>query len=107
MTTVGTISEARPPRKDVKESAAAVPPSSSSSKKISSTIRRRLTMILINADVFTSNDIVEALDDSEQQEVQLEFENLCREVIQAFEGTVVQSTDTGLLGCFGYPLACV
>lgn len=67
--------------------------------------RRRLTVVQSVCDVFDSEDIAEVLDDEEQREVLREFQDMCRTVVEGFEGTVVQATDRGLLMCFGYPLA--
>ncbi len=67
--------------------------------------RRHVTLVHCGSDLFDSEDIIEMLDDEEQQEVLLEYQQLCRESAAASEGTVVQATDDGMLFCFGFPIA--
>jgi len=67
--------------------------------------RRRVTVVHCGSDLFDSDAILETLDEEEQEEVLVEYQQLCREAAEELEGTVVQSTDSGLLVCFGYPVA--
>jgi TOMM system kinase/cyclase fusion protein len=67
--------------------------------------RRRVTMLQCGCDLFASDAIAETLDPEEQHEVLLGFQRLCREAAERLQGTVVKSTENGLLICFGFPVA--
>ncbi len=67
--------------------------------------RRRVTVVHCGCDLYESEEILETLDPEEQQEILIDFQQFCRDTVQQFEGTVVQSTDDGVLACFGYPVA--
>ncbi len=67
--------------------------------------RRRITLVLCGCDVFTSDQIAGALDIEEQQEVLVEFQQVCQEVAAECGGTVFRATTEGMLVCFGFPLA--
>ena len=67
--------------------------------------RRRVTVVQCGCDLFDSDEILETLDEEELEEVLMDFQQLCRTVAEELKGTVVQSTDRGLLVCFGYPVA--
>ena len=67
--------------------------------------RRRVTLVQCGCNLFDSEEIAETLDDEEQQEILLDYQQLCRDVVKGSEGTIVQSTDDGLLVCFGFPVA--
>jgi serine/threonine protein kinase/tetratricopeptide (TPR) repeat protein len=66
--------------------------------------RRRLTMLQCGCDLFESEALLTTLDPEEQHTLLLQFQQLCRDVAAAFEGTAVKATDHGLLVCFGFPL---
>lgn len=67
--------------------------------------RRHVTVMICSCDVFDSDEILESLDEEEQHEALVDFQDLCTKAVQEFDGTVVQRTDHGLLACFGFPLA--
>lgn len=67
--------------------------------------RRRVTLIQCACDLFESEEIAETLDDEEQQEILLDYQEVCRGLAKTREITVVQSTDDGLLFCCGFPVA--
>ena len=67
--------------------------------------RRHITVLACACDVFDSDEIIAALDEEEQHLALVDFQDLCTNAIQKFDGTVVQRTDHGLLACFGFPLA--
>ena len=79
--------------------------SRSSSRRSREALRRRITLVLCGCDIFTSDDILESLDSEEQQEVLIDFQQLCRQAAEEVGGTIVQATTEGLLICFGYPTA--
>ena len=91
-----------PPAAASDSSAASAAARSSSHRRRDAT-RRRITLVLCGCDVFTSESILESLDPEEQQEVLIEFQQLCRQAAQECGGTIVQATTVGLLVCFGYP----
>jgi len=66
--------------------------------------RRQLTVLVAGCDVFES-DAYLALDAEDQARVLRAFQEPCEEAIRKFGGTVVQRIDTGLLACFGFPVA--
>src|SRR5262249_33995480 len=66
---------------------------------------RRLTVLQCGCDVFEADAILTALDPEEQHDLLLEFQQLCRDVTVQFAGTVVKTTDHGILVCFGVPVA--
>jgi len=78
---------------------------SSSVRRARAAERRRVTVVHCGCDLFESEDLLETLDPEEQQEILIDFQQFCRDTVQQFEGTVVQSTDDGVLACFGYPVA--
>ena len=61
-------------------------------------------MLVAGCDVFES-DAYLALDAEDQARVLRAFQEPCEEAVRQFGGTVVQCTDTGLLACFGFPVA--
>jgi serine/threonine protein kinase/predicted ATPase len=66
--------------------------------------RRQLTVLVAGCDAFES-DAYLALDAEDQARMLRTFQESCEESILRFGGTVVQRTDTGLLACFGFPVA--
>jgi len=66
--------------------------------------RRQLTVVVAGCHAFESDDYL-ALDAEDQAQMLRAFQEPCEESIQRFGGTVVQRTDTGLLACFGFPVA--
>jgi serine/threonine protein kinase/predicted ATPase len=67
--------------------------------------RRRITVLDCGCDVFTSAEIQESLGPEEQGDLLVQYQNLCRTIVAMFEGSVIQTTDDGLMACFGYPVA--
>src|SRR5260370_23646248 len=57
--------------------------------------RRRVTVLQCGCDLFESEEILETLDPEEQHELLLDFQRLCKHVVERFEGTVVRSTEHG------------
>jgi serine/threonine protein kinase/predicted ATPase len=78
---------------------------SSSIRRAREAERRRLTVLHCGCDLYDSEEIVGFLDPEEQRDVLLAFQQQCQQAVEQFEGAVVQTTDTGLVACFGYPLA--
>ena len=66
--------------------------------------RRQLTVLVAGSGVFES-DAYLALDAEDQARMLRAFQEPCEEAIRKFGGTVVQRTDTGVLACFGFPVA--
>jgi class 3 adenylate cyclase len=66
--------------------------------------RRQLTVLVAGCQAFES-DAYLALDAEDQARMLQAFQGACEESIRQFGGTVVQRTDTGLLACFGFPVA--
>lgn len=76
-----------------------------STRRSGEALRRRITLVQCACDIFTSEEMIETLGLDEQQELLVEFQQLCRNIAHEFGGTAVQSTTDGLLLCFGYPFA--
>jgi TOMM system kinase/cyclase fusion protein len=85
-----------------RERPAAVP---AKSGRESAGARRRLTLLQCGCDLFESEALLETLDPEEQHELLLEFQQLCRDLATPLAGTVVKTTDHGLLIGFGIPFA--
>lgn len=79
--------------------------SGSSVRRVREAERRRITVLDCGCDVFTSAEIQESVGHEEQGEILVQFQDLCRSVVAMFEGSVIQTTDDGLMACFGYPVA--
>jgi len=77
----------------------------SSIRRAREATRRHVTVMVCNFDVFDSEEALELLDDEEQHRAMVQFQEVCTQVVETFQGTVVQTTDQGLLICFGFPLA--
>ena len=83
-----------------------------SSMEFSSTIRRtraaerrQVTVMYCRNDLFESPEFMENLDPEEQHEVLGEYQQICDDAVNQYEGTVIESTSEGLLVAFGYPVA--
>jgi TOMM system kinase/cyclase fusion protein len=77
----------------------------SSIRRAREAARRHVTVMNCCYDVFDSDEALESLDEEEQHRAMSQFQDMCSKVARRFEGTVVQTTDQGLLVCFGFPLA--
>ena len=77
----------------------------SSTRRSREAARRHITVVHCSCDVFDSDEILEALDHEEQNEILAEFQALCQAAILRHDGRIVQPTDDGLLTCFGFPIA--
>ena len=77
----------------------------SSQRSTRSAERRRVSVVQFGCDVYESEDILEKLDEDEQGELLVRFQNLCRAVVLDQRGYIVQTTDQGILGCFGFPVS--
>jgi CheY-like chemotaxis protein/class 3 adenylate cyclase/predicted ATPase len=66
--------------------------------------RRQLTVLVCGCEAFES-DAYLALDSEDQARMLRFFQERCEAAVHQFGGTVVHCTDTGLLGCFGFPIA--
>ena len=65
--------------------------------------RRQLTVLICGCDVFASERYLE-LDSENQADVLRAFLDTCETAVQQFGGTIVQSSDEGIVACFGFPL---
>ena len=75
----------------------------SSQRSTRSAERRRVSVVQFGCDVYESEGILEKLDEDEQGELLVRYQNLCRAVVLDQRGYIVQTTDQGMLGCFGFP----
>ncbi len=55
--------------------------------------------------MFESDAYLEYLDAEGQVEVLAAFQHACQSIVQAFDATILQCNEQGLLLCFGYPVA--
>jgi serine/threonine protein kinase/predicted ATPase len=81
------------------------PPSPPSRRKARAAERRQVTVLVCGCNLFDSEEFLERLDAEDQARVLREFREACEQVSRRFDGTVVQSSNGGLLLCFGYPVA--
>ena len=66
--------------------------------------RRQLTVLVCGCDAFESEPYLE-LDSEDQADVLRAFLETCEKAVQQFGGTIVQSSEKGVVACFGFPLA--
>ena len=66
--------------------------------------RRQLTVLVCGCDAFESEPYLE-LDSEDQADVLRPFLETCEKAVQQFGGTIVQSSEKGVVACFGFPLA--
>ena len=64
-----------------------------------------MTVLVCGCGLFESDEYLEGLDAEGQAGVMRAFQQACEQAIRDHEGTVVQSSEAGLLACFGYPVA--
>ena len=67
--------------------------------------RRQVTVLVCASDMFESDAYLEYLDAEGQVEVLSAFQHACQSVVQAYDATILQCNEQGLLLCFGYPVA--
>jgi serine/threonine protein kinase/predicted ATPase len=77
----------------------------SSSVRTRDAERRQVTVLVCGCGLFESEEYLEGLDAEGQAGVMRAFQQACEQAIRDREGTVVQSSEAGLLACFGYPVA--
>ena len=66
--------------------------------------RRQLTVLVCGCDAFESEPYL-ALDSEDQARLLRAFLETCETAVQQFGGTIVQSSEEGVVACFGFPLA--
>jgi serine/threonine protein kinase/predicted ATPase len=67
--------------------------------------RRQVTVLVCGCGLFESEEYLEGLDAEGQAGVMRGFQQACEQAVRDRDGTVVQSSEAGLLACFGYPVA--
>jgi serine/threonine protein kinase/tetratricopeptide (TPR) repeat protein len=78
---------------------------SSSRRRLREAERRQVTVLICGSDLFESEAYLEHLDSEDQAKVLSAFQQTCAHAMRSLDGTVVQCNETGLLACFGYPVA--
>jgi serine/threonine protein kinase len=66
--------------------------------------RRQVTVLVCGCDLFESDAFLE-LDAEDQARILGAFQTSCKEIVNRFDGTIVQCNQQGLLVCFGFPMA--
>ena len=66
--------------------------------------RRQLTVVVCGCDAFESEPYL-ALDSEDQASLLQAVLETCEKAVRQFGGTVVQSSEEGMVACFGFPLA--
>ena len=84
--------------------AAVDPRTPSSVRRAREAERRQLTVLVCGCDAFESEPYL-ALDSEAQADVLRAFLETCEKAVQQFGGTIVQSSEDGMVACFGFPLA--
>ena len=84
--------------------AAADPPTPSLVRRAREAERRQLTVLVCGCDAFESEPYL-ALDSEAQADLLRAFLETCEKAVQQFGGTIVQSSEDGMVACFGFPLA--
>ena len=77
---------------------------SSSVRRAREAERRQLTVLVCGCDAFESEPYL-ALDSEAQADLLRAFLETCETAVQQFGGTIVQSSEEGMVVCFGFPLA--
>lgn len=86
------------------KSASKDPSTSSSIRRAREAERRQVTMMFCVCDLFQSSEFLEEIDPEDQHRMLREYQKVCDEIIEEFNGTLVQSGNEGVLVCFGYPI---
>jgi class 3 adenylate cyclase len=68
-------------------------------------VRRQVTVLYCEYDLFESAGFLEKLDPEGQHGVLVEYQDLCERAVEAVNGTIVLCTGPELLVCYGYPVA--
>ena len=84
--------------------AAVDPPTPTSMRRAREAERRQLTVLVCGCDAFESEPYL-ALDSEAQADLLRAFLETCEKAVQQFGGTIVQSSEDGMVACFGFPLA--
>jgi len=66
--------------------------------------RRQLTVLACGCDAFESEPYLE-LDSEDQANALRAFLETCEKAVDQFGGTIVESSEKGVVACFGYPVA--
>src|SRR5262249_42029573 len=67
--------------------------------------RRSVTILYCNHNLSESVDLIEMLDSGERDLLLGRWQQLCEEAVERYQGTVLTSAGSGLMVCFGYPVA--
>lgn len=71
----------------------------------SQAIRRQVTVLNCECDLFDSDQFLDQLSGEEQHAIFRQYIQVCQDRVKEFGGTLVQSTGQKLQACFGYPTA--
>jgi class 3 adenylate cyclase/predicted ATPase len=82
-----------------------VGPTPSATRRAREAERRQVTAMYCGSELFDAAEFLENLDPEDQHELLDEYQQVCEQAVARYGGTIVQSTGTGLLVCFGYPTA--
>jgi class 3 adenylate cyclase/predicted ATPase len=96
------LKEARTPTLATPRPDTLTPPSSR--RRAREAERRQVSVLVCGCDLFESEAYLQ-LDAEDQAQVLQGFQEACGEAVRRFDGTIVQSSEQGLLVCFGYPVA--
>jgi serine/threonine protein kinase/predicted ATPase len=77
---------------------------SSSRRRAREAERRQVTVLVCGSNLFESEAYL-GLDAEDQAKVLRAFQQACEQAVRRFDGTIVHSSEQGLLACFGYPVA--
>ena len=106
-TTRQTLTEISPPPSPATPSKASRGSTTrpSSRRRSHSAERRQVTLLICGCDLFASTKYLEELDAEDQSKVLRAFQQTCEQAVGAYEGTIIQCDEHGLLACFGFPIA--
>jgi len=68
-------------------------------------VKRQVTVLNCECELFESSEFLEDLDPEEQHDLLQDYQELCRSVVEKYDGSMIKASGAELLVCFGYPTA--
>lgn len=68
-------------------------------------VKRQVTVLNCECELFDSSEFLEDLDPEEQHDLIHSYQDLCRDAVEKFDGSIIHSSGSELMVCFGYPTA--
>lgn len=68
-------------------------------------VKRQVTVLNCECELFDSSEFLEDLDPEEQHDLIHDYQDLCRDAVEKYDGSIIHSSGSELMVCFGYPTA--